>query len=703
MLQIPAIILTSLLLNIISADTDKDIIRDILYLQDQRMISDGKLFKYLEHSNPEIRFIAAIALANIQDSSAIPYLILKLNDPVTDVREGVAFALGQIGSAGSEKALLEGVKKEENPKVTLRLFEALGKSGSIWSLEEIIKLERPKELVVEGERALAIGRYAIRGVKSDRATQFIFEFLSQENPEVRWKSLYALWRIAPSKKVDSLISGHTKQLQTLSNDTSADVLVHLATLLGRSESIVARDLLLGLTKKRSGQANWRVEVQLARSLSTWAKNDVSALEQLIELLNGSSEHIVLSTLNGLSTLPPESLEGFDKKQALRSTLLSLAGEGKFNSVVIQGEAIVAVANLFPSDFTFRNWLTDSRKEISLLTKVVQGIALLPTRENSEIIQNHLTDERIRVAMSAWENLPKLLRIAKKGELLSSTKEISDFGKKIVRSAREGMGRNDMALTTVIAATLRDSILHMYLKMSDSEEFIINDLISTYRKLSSTDDIEAMQSILETFASYKSEKTVSLLKTALKDNDRTIVTRARRALSAITGEDYSHFEKEWRPPVHSDYSWDYFDSIPQRVVVRMFTAKGIIEIEMLIEYAPFSVMNFLKLFEKKFYDGLTFHRVVPNFVIQGGDPRGDGWGGPGYSIRSEFGLINYSRGMVGIASAGKDTEGCQFFITHSPQPHLDGRYTIFGRVLSGMDVVDRIQVGDKIDSLVVVGR
>lgn len=702
MLQIPAIILTSLLLNI-SADTDKDIIRDILYLQDQRMISDGKLFKYLENPNPEIRLKAVIALANIQDSTAIPYLIPKLEDPVADVREGVAFALGQIGSFGSEEALLERVKKEGSPKVTLRLFEALGKSGSIRSLEEIIQPERAKEYSVEGERALAIGRYAIRGVKSDKATQFVFELLSKKNPGVSWKALYALWRIAPSKKVDSLISGNSKTFQTLTKDSSPDVLVHLATLLGKSESIVARDLLLELTRKRSGHANWRFEVQLARSLSTWAKHNVSALEQLIELLNGSTEHIVLSALNGFSTLPPEGLEGFDKKQLLRSTLLSLAGEGKFNSVVIQGEAIVAVANLFPGDFTFSNWLTDSRKEISLLTKVVQGIALLPTRENSEIIQNHLTDERIRVAMSAWENLPKLLRNAKNVELLSSTNEISDFGKKIVKSAREGMGRNDMALTTVIAATLRDSIFHRYLKISDSEEFIIDDLAATYQKLSSADDVEAMQSILETFAFYKSEKTVPLLKTALKDNDRTLVTRARRALSVITGEDYSHFEKEWCPPMHSDYSWDYFDSIPQNVVVRMFTTKGIIEFEMLKEYAPFSVMNFLKLFEKKFYDGLTFHRVVPNFVIQGGDPRGDGWGGPGYSIRSEFGLINYSRGMVGIASAGKDTEGCQFFVTHSPQPHLDGRYTIFGRVLSGMDVVDRIQVGDKINSVSVIGR
>jgi peptidylprolyl isomerase len=89
------------------------------------------------------------------------------------------------------------------------------------------------------------------------------------------------------------------------------------------------------------------------------------------------------------------------------------------------------------------------------------------------------------------------------------------------------------------------------------------------------------------------------------------------------------------------------------------------------------------------------------VVQGGDPRGDGWGGPGFAIRSEFSLRSYETGTVGIASAGKDTEGSQFFITHSPQPHLDGRYTIIGKVVAGMDVVGRLQVDDRIYDIVVV--
>jgi cyclophilin family peptidyl-prolyl cis-trans isomerase len=129
-----------------------------------------------------------------------------------------------------------------------------------------------------------------------------------------------------------------------------------------------------------------------------------------------------------------------------------------------------------------------------------------------------------------------------------------------------------------------------------------------------------------------------------------------------------------------------------------TNKGLIKLQLSKEDAPFTVLSFVKLVRKGFYKGLTFHRVIANFVVQGGDPRGDGWGGPGYAIRSEFSLVNFERGMVGIASAGKDTEGCQFFITHSPAPHLDGRYTIFAKVVEGQDVVDRIQVGDTITDI-----
>jgi cyclophilin family peptidyl-prolyl cis-trans isomerase len=116
----------------------------------------------------------------------------------------------------------------------------------------------------------------------------------------------------------------------------------------------------------------------------------------------------------------------------------------------------------------------------------------------------------------------------------------------------------------------------------------------------------------------------------------------------------------------------------------------------------TVDNFIHLAKSGFYNGLAFVRVVPNFVVQAGDPRGDQNGGPGYQIRDEINLRRYETGTVGMALSGKDTGGSQFFITHSPQPHLDGGYTIFGRVIEGMDAVNRIARGDKIERVEIIG-
>jgi cyclophilin family peptidyl-prolyl cis-trans isomerase len=126
-----------------------------------------------------------------------------------------------------------------------------------------------------------------------------------------------------------------------------------------------------------------------------------------------------------------------------------------------------------------------------------------------------------------------------------------------------------------------------------------------------------------------------------------------------------------------------------------TDKGTIEIELAVLDAPLTVRNFITLARKNFFDGLPIHRVVPDFVIQGGDPHGDGEGGPGYTIRDEINQWPYLRGTVGMALDWKDTGGSQFFITLSPAPHLDGRYTVFGHVVNGMDVVDRIVPLDRV--------
>jgi peptidyl-prolyl cis-trans isomerase B (cyclophilin B) len=151
------------------------------------------------------------------------------------------------------------------------------------------------------------------------------------------------------------------------------------------------------------------------------------------------------------------------------------------------------------------------------------------------------------------------------------------------------------------------------------------------------------------------------------------------------------KKQWNkaPEMTIDASRSY------RAVVE--TSRGIIELDLYPQHAPKTVNNFVFLAREGFYDDIFFHRVIPDFVIQGGDPTGTGRGGPGYRFEDEVrgNPLQHERGVVSMANAGPDTNGSQFFITHSPQPHLNGRHTVFGKAVSGLDVIDAIQQGDKI--------
>jgi cyclophilin family peptidyl-prolyl cis-trans isomerase/HEAT repeat protein len=188
---------------------------------------------------------------------------------------------------------------------------------------------------------------------------------------------------------------------------------------------------------------------------------------------------------------------------------------------------------------------------------------------------------------------------------------------------------------------------------------------------------------------------ALLRTAIGDSDRMV---SERATARLTGR----AEREEEPPAPvRDMKW--YEDIVRTIVApalggrpvraRLQTERGPVVVELFAAEAPLTVRNFLDLARNGTFRGTRFHRVVPNFVVQDGDPRGDGTGGPGYSIRDELNPHRYERGVLGMALSGPDTGGSQWFITHSPQPHLDGGYTVFGRVVSGFGALDRIVQGD----------
>jgi cyclophilin family peptidyl-prolyl cis-trans isomerase len=210
--------------------------------------------------------------------------------------------------------------------------------------------------------------------------------------------------------------------------------------------------------------------------------------------------------------------------------------------------------------------------------------------------------------------------------------------------------------------------------------------------------DAALSILGALAKQKSAKANDAIKTALVSQDYLIRRRAGALLKATgAGDLSSRIGTVQTRNTSADYQ-RALTRIGKRFNAFVTTSKGSFTIELLPDDAPLTVDNFIQLAKRGYFNGLTIHRVVPNFVIQDGDPRGDGNGGPGYQIRCEINEVPYQRGAVGMALSGKDTGGSQWFVTHAPQPHLDGGYTVFGNVVDGMDTVDNIARGDVIQSI-----
>jgi cyclophilin family peptidyl-prolyl cis-trans isomerase len=222
------------------------------------------------------------------------------------------------------------------------------------------------------------------------------------------------------------------------------------------------------------------------------------------------------------------------------------------------------------------------------------------------------------------------------------------------------------------------------------------LLASYSRLGGSFSGETKTAILERLEPWLQQPDVrSALRLALDDRARGARITAARLLKMSGANDLpEHYGASESAATRIFYEL-LAGARQDRTVAILETDPGDVEVELFREDAPLTVANFVRLGQSGFYNGLSFMRVAPNFVVQGGDPRNDQEGGPGYSIRCEINMRPFERGSIGMALEGKDTGGSQFFITLAAQPHLDGAYTCFGRVISGMQVVDRLLPGDRI--------
>jgi cyclophilin family peptidyl-prolyl cis-trans isomerase/HEAT repeat protein len=673
--------------------------REILQLQDQRSLGEGKLIAYLSDKNTRLRYRAGIALANIQDSSVVLELTKALNDHSANVRSAAAFALGQIGTGQAGDVLLSALKKEKNATARTRITEAIGKIGSEQNLDSLLSfITRNPQKIPDTDFAMCLARFAIRKIKTERSIWKCFELVQKKSSNIRSAGLFALWRSAPHGLIDLEISNEREKFLLLSKDKDPLVRMHLASLLARTKSKDALELLNALEQTEQTLNDWHVWVQIIRARATIGSSEIDFLERNYQYLGMDHEYLKITALQSLTSVSSLLLQSAEKDSICQRVLNYAHGSSGWSEAV-RGEAFVTLGKHFPVQFEqYYYGIQDTTFTTRLRVKLLEGISQQINNAHLTRLLIFMNNESPSVAMAAADFIkPMLISVAHKKLDYDSMAEARLF-KTVFENSAYAMSRKDRGLTTVVAGLFADTVLARMFSIYNHDSKIVDLLITSFETLKNSDDAEAKQSILQALEHINDKRVIPFYENVLSDSNSAIAGEAAASLHRLTGKDYSSQMKKNVIPEKTTEDWKILESIPphQRALIK--TTKGDIVLELMKEQAPFTVLNFVKLTRKQFYHGLIFHRVVPDFVVQGGDPRGDGWGGPGYTIRTEVSWENYERGSCGMASAGKDTEGCQFFITHIPTPHLDGRYTNFAKVIKGMDVVDCLQIGDTILSI-----
>ena len=386
------------------------------------------------------------------------------------------------------------------------------------------------------------------------------------------------------------------------------------------------------------------------------------------LLTDRIASLTKSKNNQVSLTALEYLAEADKDLAISNLLERFGNEA---NMYIRGHIIKILAEYYPEkaySFVMQNLDKGNSK---FKSQLLDALAKIKSKMALRTLKQFINVDDPVLVCSAFDNL-KTLRLLNNSDV-ATLLDSDQFC--CVASALEYFLDKKQQIET-------DKLIHLYKKFDRPLEFEVQSMIIKIVKNNlSSSSLIAVDSLME-YASH------DVLRRRIFENFPQSFTESRESL-ALSFKHVNHLMPD---------SIIYYSKNP---MVEIETERGKIKIELYPGPAPYTVNNFVKLIDKNFYDGLTFHRIVPDFVSQGGDPLGSGWGGPDYLIPSEDNSLPYIEGSVGIATSGFDTGSSQFFICHSEQPHLIGNYTLFGQVIEGMDVVYSLLPEDKIISIILL--
>lgn len=457
------------------------------------------------------------------------------------------------------------------------------------------------------------------------------------------------WRQVKDKK--SLPDIPSTILTSLAEDEDPEVRKCAARIIAATEP--GKDLSDQLLGKLLGDADQGVKVQ---ALSAAAGIGYTGFDKtLLESLKSDLPHVKLAALR---------LAGNSGSGEIVSALNEILN-GPVSAFAAASLTALASSNREFVETRLEQYLDDERLQVR--AAAASSLGKLPEPELFELLQKALADKSAPVRNAAAEILSEV------------------GGKQAEATLLSLLGNDDPVLQAIAAGAVSR------LKPEGAAEA----LAGAYRIVRDDPNYEAKSEIIRALAAFKEdEEAQSALKEALSDPDRNARVLAATLLRGIDGKDRCDQIGPISGLPGKDYYREAIETIRRFPKAVIKTTGGDITI-CFSEQAVLTAYNFISLAKDDFYDGIAIHRVVPDFVVQAGCPRGDGWGGPPHSIRCEINTLRYQRGSVGMALAGKDTGGSQWFIAIAPQPHLDGGYTIFANVSEGMKVADTLLPGDKI--------
>jgi cyclophilin family peptidyl-prolyl cis-trans isomerase/HEAT repeat protein len=640
----------------------------LLRLEDRREYDERAFSALSEAAHPEVRRRTALALGRLRATEGMPLLIELLADLDTSVAASAAFGLGQLADTAAVNQLVPWLaldRARTTPTVSAEAAAALGKLATPAAAAALREFLAAAPALPGRNPAVEHALLAIWRHPREPDLSPILRWTGGVDPEVRWRATYALVR-----RPDPAATAHLLELATDGEPrVRAQALRGLTAPLADSAG-VPREQVVPVLLAATHDVERNSAVDAVRALGTFP--NASVVTRLHELLSADPALAVaaaesLGRLGHVATPAAGTLAAVARNRDQPAGLRSAALQSL--TAVAPGEAAAVVLELALAP----GWRARAAAGRAL------AVLNPPQRAALEAL---VRDPDPRVGAATLQ-----AAVDAAGDAVGALRPL----------LIESLGAADVQMRTAALnglARLRDPAT-------------LPALLDGYARAQRDTSNNAALAALDALGALR-EATVPVANAFVRrfprSEDYLVRQRAiarlgepvRRAwgdaLPIETGRDPQDYEllvRRWVAPVLAG------SPLPR---ARITTPAGAIELDLFAADAPLTLESFAGLAERGYFDGQHWPRVVPNFVIQGGDPRGDQTGGPGYAIRDEINRHRYERGTLGMALAGPDTGGSQFFITHSPQPHLDGDYTVFGRVVAGTDVVDRVVAGERIEEI-----